>query len=187
MESLSQLTSFKITYYVERLLQSSYVIIARKITKMLCMRFGVAKNWMALGGWTIYGVSKTNRDLLASASSWHGCFNINGTRTCLLSPYGQFGIKETKWEPSKPIVLSTNSLNWLMKNMQSIKSSNLHHFLVGRRGELGGNQLLRRKLMPLNEMLGNQIETQLWALKMTLIGFQCDDKPIQSKKKKYCT
>ena len=38
--------------------------------------------------------------------------------------------------------------------------------------------------MPLNEMLGNQIETQLWALKMTLIGFQCDDKPIQSKKKK---
>ena len=38
--------------------------------------------------------------------------------------------------------------------------------------------------MPLNEMLGNQTETQLWALKMTLIGFQCDDKPIQSKKKK---
>ena len=37
--------------------------------------------------------------------------------------------------------------------------------------------------MPLNEMLGNQTETQLWALKMTLIGFQCDDKPIQSKKK----
>ena len=38
--------------------------------------------------------------------------------------------------------------------------------------------------MPLNEMLGNQTETQLWALEMTLIGFRCDDKPIQAKKKK---
>ena len=38
--------------------------------------------------------------------------------------------------------------------------------------------------MPLNEMLGNQTETQLWALEMTHIGFRCDDKPIQAKKKK---
>ena len=37
--------------------------------------------------------------------------------------------------------------------------------------------------MPLNEMLGNETETQLWALEMTPIGFQCDDKPIQAKKK----
>ena len=131
------------TYYIKRLLQSSYIIVARKITKMLCMQFGVAKNLMAFGGWMIYGVFETNRDLLASASSWHGCFNINGTQTCLLSSYGQFGIKETTWEPSKPIVLSTNSLNWLMTNMQSIKPSNLHHFLVGRRGESGGNHLTR--------------------------------------------
>ena len=37
-------------------------------------------------------------------------------------------------------------------------------------------------MMPLNEMLGNQTETQLWALEMTPIGFRCDDKPIQAKK-----
>ena len=36
--------------------------------------------------------------------------------------------------------------------------------------------------MPLNEVLGNQTETQLWALKMTSIGFWCDDKPIQARK-----
>ena len=41
--------------------------------------------------------------------------------------------------------------------------------------------------MPLNEMLGNQIETQLWALEMTFIGFQCDDKPIQARRNKNCT
>ena len=35
--------------------------------------------------------------------------------------------------------------------------------------------------MPLNEMLGNQIETQLWALEMTPIGFRCDDKPIKQE------
>ena len=44
-----------------------------------------------------------------------------------------------------------------------------------------------KKLMPLNEMLGNQTETRLWALKMTPIGFQCDDKPIQARRKKDCT
>ena len=38
--------------------------------------------------------------------------------------------------------------------------------------------------MPLNEMLGNQTENQLWALEMTPIGFQCDDKPTQARKKK---
>ena len=37
-------------------------------------------------------------------------------------------------------------------------------------------------MTPLNEMLGNQTETQLWALEMTSIGCQCDDKPIQAKK-----
>ena len=37
--------------------------------------------------------------------------------------------------------------------------------------------------MPLNEMLGNQTETQLWALEMIPIGFQCDDKPIQVRRK----
>ena len=36
--------------------------------------------------------------------------------------------------------------------------------------------------MPLNEVLGNQTETQLWALEMTPIGFRCDDKPIQARK-----
>ena len=41
--------------------------------------------------------------------------------------------------------------------------------------------------MPLNEMLGNQTETQLWALEMTPIDFRCDDKPIQAKKKKKTT
>ena len=41
--------------------------------------------------------------------------------------------------------------------------------------------------MPLNEMLGNQTETRLWALKMTPIGFQCDDKPIQARRNKECT
>ena len=45
-------------------------------------------------------------------------------------------------------------------------------------------KMLRRKLMPLNEMLGNQTKTQLWALEMTLIGFRCDYKPIQARKKK---
>ena len=45
-------------------------------------------------------------------------------------------------------------------------------------------KLLRRKLMPLNEMLENQTENQLWALEMTPIGFQCDDKPTQARKKK---
>ena len=38
--------------------------------------------------------------------------------------------------------------------------------------------------MHLNEMLGNQTETQLSALEMTPIGFRCDDKPIQARKKK---
>ena len=38
--------------------------------------------------------------------------------------------------------------------------------------------------MPLNEMLGNQTETQLWTLEMTPIGFRCDDKPTQVRKKK---
>ena len=38
--------------------------------------------------------------------------------------------------------------------------------------------------MPLNEMLGNQTETQLWTLEITPIGFRCDDKPTQVRKKK---
>ena len=38
--------------------------------------------------------------------------------------------------------------------------------------------------MPLNEVLGNQTETQLWALVMTSIGFRCDDKPIQARKER---
>ena len=41
--------------------------------------------------------------------------------------------------------------------------------------------------MSLNEMLGNQTETQLWTLEMTPIGFRCDDKPTQVRKKKDCT
>ena len=41
--------------------------------------------------------------------------------------------------------------------------------------------------MTLNEMLGNQTETQLWALKMTPIGFRCDDKSIQARRNKDCT
>ena len=41
--------------------------------------------------------------------------------------------------------------------------------------------------MPLNEMLGNQTETQLWALEMTPIDFRCDDKPIQARRNKNCT
>ena len=41
--------------------------------------------------------------------------------------------------------------------------------------------------MPMNEMLGNQTETQLWALEMTPIGFRCDDKPIQARRNKDCT
>ena len=40
----------------------------------------------------------------------------------------------------------------------------------------------KKILKPQNEMLGNQTETQLWALEMTHIGFRCDDKPIQKKK-----
>ena len=43
--------------------------------------------------------------------------------------------------------------------------------------------MLGGKFRPLNEMLGNQTETQLWALEMTLIGFRCDDKPIQVRRK----
>ena len=38
--------------------------------------------------------------------------------------------------------------------------------------------------MSLNEMLGNQTETQLWALEMTPKGYQCDDKFIQARKTK---
>ena len=38
--------------------------------------------------------------------------------------------------------------------------------------------------MPLNEVLGNQTETQLWTLEMTSIGFRCDDKPIQARKER---
>ena len=41
--------------------------------------------------------------------------------------------------------------------------------------------------MPLNETLGNQIETQLKAFEITPIGFRCDDKPIQVRKNKDCT
>ena len=41
--------------------------------------------------------------------------------------------------------------------------------------------------MSLNEMLGNQTETQLWALELTPIGFWCDDKSIQAKRNKDCT
>ena len=37
--------------------------------------------------------------------------------------------------------------------------------------------------MPLKEMLGNQTKAQLWALKMRPIGFRCDNKPIQARKK----
>ena len=40
--------------------------------------------------------------------------------------------------------------------------------------------------MPLNEMLGNQTEIQLWALEMTPIGFRCDDKLIQARRNKNC-
>ena len=39
------------------------------------------------------------------------------------------------------------------------------------------------KLMPLNEMLGSQAETQLWALKMVPKGFRYDVKPIQQETK----
>ena len=49
------------------------------------------------------------------------------------------------------------------------------------------SSLLRGKFKPLNEMLGNQTETQLWALEMTPIGFWCDDKPIQARRNKNCT
>ena len=52
---------------------------------------------------------------------------------------------------------------------------------------LVAKQLLGEKFRPLNEMLGNQTETQLWALEMTPIGFRCDDKPIQARRNKNCT
>ena len=48
----------------------------------------------------------------------------------------------------------------------------------------GVAKMLRGKLMPLNEMLGNQIETRLWALEMAPKGFRCDDKPIQARKQR---
>ena len=47
--------------------------------------------------------------------------------------------------------------------------------------------LLRDKFKPLNEMLGNQTETQLWALEMTPIDFRCDNKSIQARRNKNCT
>ena len=47
--------------------------------------------------------------------------------------------------------------------------------------------LLRDKFKPLNEMLGNQTETQLWALEMTPIDFRCVNKPIQARRNKNCT
>ena len=37
--------------------------------------------------------------------------------------------------------------------------------------------------MPLNKMLGSQVETRLWALEMVPKGFRCDDKPIQTRNK----
>ena len=49
------------------------------------------------------------------------------------------------------------------------------------------NQCWGEKFRPLNEMLGNQTETQLWALEMTPIGFRCDNKPIQARRNKNCT
>ena len=48
-------------------------------------------------------------------------------------------------------------------------------------------KVLGGKFKPLNEMLGNQTETQLWALEMTPIGFRCDDKPIQARRNKNYT
>ena len=47
----------------------------------------------------------------------------------------------------------------------------------------GVAKMLRGKLMPLNEMLGTQAETRLWALKMVPKGFRCDVKPIQQETK----
>ena len=38
--------------------------------------------------------------------------------------------------------------------------------------------------MPLSKMLGNQAETQLWALEMVPKGFWCDDKAYSSKKQR---
>ena len=42
--------------------------------------------------------------------------------------------------------------------------------------------MLREKLMPLNEMLGSQAETRLWAPEMVPKGFRCDDKFKQETK-----
>ena len=38
--------------------------------------------------------------------------------------------------------------------------------------------------MPLNEMLGNQTETQIWVLEMTPKGYRYDDKPTQARKQR---
>ena len=35
--------------------------------------------------------------------------------------------------------------------------------------------------MPLNEMLGNQTKTQLWALEMTPIGFRSLSKQVETR------
>ena len=48
-------------------------------------------------------------------------------------------------------------------------------------------KVLGGKFKPLNELLGNQTETQLWALEMTPIDFRCDNKPIQARRNKNCT
>ena len=45
-------------------------------------------------------------------------------------------------------------------------------------------KLVEGKLMPLSKMLGNQAETQLWALEMVPKGFWCDDKAYPSKKQR---
>ena len=58
-----------------------------------------------------------------------------------------------------------------------------YHLLITK-PSFGKKPLLREKFRPLNEMLGNQTETQLWALEMTPIGFRCDDKPIQARRNK---
>ena len=76
-----------------------------------------------------------------------------------------------------------NTLYWIKKVLDPVDPNLLESFC--RTYVL--NFLLGEKFRPLNEMLGNQTETQLWTLEMTPIGFRCDDKPIQARRNKNCT
>ena len=88
------------------------MIDVRQKMKIFCTRCGAAKSWTEFGERIRHGTFGTRGRSPISASCLPGFLITKGTRSYLLSPFGPFGTKETRFEPSHPTVFQNLVSQW---------------------------------------------------------------------------